>query len=134
MVLARLRRFAWLLILVLVAGLATPMLASAASCDTTPASITHTHSDGTVHSHAARAGHDGAGAAADRNSGKSSHCPGCMTDAACAISCLGLAVLPVTAEWTASPSAAAWNPAASHARPGVAPADDIDPPRAVLPS
>jgi hypothetical protein len=134
MILARLRRFAWLLILVLVTGLSMPVLASGAPCDMPPAAVTHTNADGAVRSHAARAGHDGAGAAADRSSGKSSHCPGCMTDAACAGSCLGLAVLPVTGEWATSTSAASWNLAAPHARAGVTPAGDIDPPRVILPS
>ena len=132
--LARLRRFAWLLILVLVTGLATPMLASAAPCDVGQAAVTHRHADGSVHSHAARHGHDGVSRSADRDLGKSPHCPGCMTDAACAISCLGFAVLPVTAEWTAYLSAALWYQGASHALPGVAPLGDIDPPRIVLPS
>jgi hypothetical protein len=132
MVLARIRRFAWLLILVLVTGLAAPVLASAAPCDAAPAVSVHTHADGTVHSHAARVGHDGVGKAADRTSGKSSHCPGCLTDAACAVSCLGLAVLPVTADRAAPGAAAAWNPEASHVLPGVSPSGDIDPPRTVL--
>ena len=132
MLLARIRRSAWLLILVLVTGLATPMFASAAPCDAAPAVSTHTHADGTVHSHVARTAHEGVGKTADRTSGKSSHCPGCLTNAACAVSCLGLAVLPVTAEWAAPGSAAAWNPEASHVLPGVSPSGDIDPPRPVF--
>lgn len=125
------RRLAWLLILVLGTGLCTPMLASATP---TSAAMTHQHADGSVHSHGGRPVHAGIGKAADQSTGKSPHCPGCMTDAACAVSCLGLAVLPVTAEWTASPLAAAWNLAASTVLPGVAHPCDIDPPRTVLPS
>lgn len=132
MVPARLRRLAWLLILVLVAGLATPAFASAAALIEPPAALTHRHADGSVHSHGGRAGDNATIAAADRHSGKSPHCPGCMTDAACAVSCLGVAVLPVTLDRVAFPSAAPWSRAVSHALPGVAPAGDIDPPRPVL--
>ena len=130
--LARLRRFVWLLILVLVTGLAMPMLASAAPCDAAPISVTHQHADGTVHSHSDKAEHSENSAAGNQDIGKAHHCPGCMTDAACAVSCLGLAVLPTTVGWTAFSSNATWNPVASNVRPGVAPADDIDPPRPVL--
>jgi len=128
------RRLAWLLILVLGTGLCTPVLASATPTSTTPtsAAMTHQHSDGSVHSHGGRPGQDGVGKAANQSTGKSPHCPGCMTDAACAVSCLGLAVLPVTAEWTASPLAATWNLAASNVLPGVAHPCDIDPPRTLL--
>lgn len=130
--LARMRRFAWFLILVLVTGLTMPMFASAAPCDTVPATVTHQHADRVIHSHSAKAGHDGISAAANRDSGKTHHCPGCMTDAACAVSCLGLAVLSDTVESIPVPATAAWNPVVSQARPGVAPAGDIDPPRPVL--
>jgi hypothetical protein len=73
MILARLRRFAWLLILVLVIGLGTPMLASAAPCDATPAAVTHRRADGVVHSHA---GHEGVDKAADRDPGSPRTVPG----------------------------------------------------------
>lgn len=132
MVLSRIRRFAWLLVLVLVAGLTMPMLASAAPCDTVPVSRTHGHADGSVHSHAPNAQHAGFGTPGDRSSEKSSHCPGCLIDAACAVSCLGVAVLHATADWTAMPSTAVWGVAAFSAPPGVAPAGDIDPPRTLL--
>ena len=132
MVLGRFRRFAWLLILILVTGLATPMFASAAPVEAIPVAMTHQHADGFVHSHGGQVGHGSASTSANRNSGNSPHCPGCLTDAACAVSCLGLAVLPFVAEWTVPPSVAAWNPAASSVRPGVAPMGDIDPPRPVL--
>lgn len=132
MVLSRIRRFAWLLVLVLVTGLTMPMLASAAPCDSVPASKSHQHADGSVHNHASNARHAGFSTAGDRSSGKSSHCPGCLTDAACAVSCLGVAVLHATADWTAIPSTAVWGVVASTAPPGIAPAGDIDPPRTVL--
>lgn len=128
----RTRRLAWLLILVLVTGLTTPVLSTAAPQGATPAAITHQHADGSVHSHIVRVLHDGVRAGADGSSGKIPHCPECLTHAACAVSCLGLAVLPVTAVWVAVTSAAVWNPTASQLRPGIAPADDIDPPRTVL--
>ena len=132
MVLASVRRFAWLLILVLVTGLFMPMLASAAPCDDTPGISTHTHADGTVHSHSVRTEQPGVGKAVDHDSGKASHCPGCMTNAACAVSCLGLAVLPVTVNSLPLSSATAWNPETTHVLPGVAPPGDIDPPRPVF--
>ena len=130
MQIARLCRFAWLLMLVFVAGLTAPVLASAALPGVTPAAATHLHVDGSVHSHGGQAGYLKAGAG--RDVGKSPQCPGCLTDAACAVSCLGLAVLSVTTEWTASLSIAAWNQTPSRSRAGVAPAGDIDPPRLVL--
>ena len=132
MALARLRRFAWLLMLVLVTGLGMPMLASAAPCDAAPTAVTHQHADGTAHSHLVRAEYGKVGASGNRDTGAPHHCPGCMTDAACAVSCLGLAVLPTTFDWAALSSTATWSPVVSHVRPGVAPADDIDPPRPVL--
>ena len=128
----RFRRLAWLLILVLVTGISSPGFASAVPCDATLVAVTHHHADGSVHSPVDRAGHDGAGAIADRNSGKIPHCPGCMHDAACAGACLGVAVLAATAERMMPASAAVWNSAASNVLLGIAPADAIDPPRTVL--
>lgn len=122
------RRFAWLLILVLVTGLAMPVLASATPCAPAQAVSAHTHADGSTHSH----GNQGVGQASDSHPGKSHHCTDCVTGAACAVSCLGVAVLSMAATMTAPSSAAAWNTEASHVLPGVAPSGDIDPPRPVL--
>ena len=130
--LACIRRFAWLLILVLVTGLAMPVLASATPCDSVQAVSAHTHADGSTHSHAIRIGNQGVGQAADRHPIKSHHCTDCLMGAACAVSCLGLAVLPVTSTIAAPSSAVSWNTEASHVLPSVAPSGDIDPPRPVL--
>ena len=132
MVIARVRRFAWLLILVLVTGLASPMLASAATCDAPPAAMTHQHADGSVHSHHVKSRHDRVGATANRNAGGSQHCQGCLTEALCAWSCLDVAVLPASLIWSPVASAAAWPLASVHAPSGVAPLGDIEPPRPVL--
>lgn len=133
MVLAGMRRFAWLLVLALVTGLTVPTLASAMPCDATPITMTHRHTDGTVHNHLVKAGY-GRVNAASRNTAISPHCPGCMNDAACTMSCVGLAVLPHIAKLATFLSAATWSPVALLVRPGVGPADEIEPPRTILSS
>lgn len=126
---AYLRRLSWLLVLVLGTGLGTPLLATAAQGDATVGAVTHRHADGSVHSHGGIAGHNGAASAAGGNTRKPDHCKGCLTDAACAVSCLGMALLPATAEWRPISATAAWNPAAHPALPGVSPDGETDPPR-----
>ena len=132
MLLRRIRNVAWLLVLVLVTGLTMPMLASAAPREATPPPHTHHHASGVEHTHSGKPGPDTATTPAHRTPGQSHHCPDCTTDAACALSCLGLAVLPITAQPTPSASIAVWSPTASNAPPGTPPHHDIDPPRPAL--
>ena len=135
MVFARLRRCAWLLALVLVTGLASPVLGAGSHCGPAPRPATHGHVDGSSHSHAAPSGHIGSGAAqggaTDGPTDRSWHCPGCLT-AACGLSCLGMAVLPAAIDWTPCASVNGWVAATAGAPTGVAPAGDIEPPRPVF--
>jgi len=130
MVLARLRRCAWLLVLVLGAGLSSPLLAIAREPVTSVQ--THIHDDGSTHSHRLQPGQVADGPADGGSTGPSHHCPGCLTDATCAVSCLGVAVLPTALEWSAFTSGVTWNATTASLRLGVAPSGDPDPPRPVL--
>lgn len=136
MVLARFRRRVCLLILVLVTGLVLPALAAEASCPPSigPAahSAAHVHADESRHSHAAAAGNPHASVTPSGATERPAHCLGCLTDAACACSCFGVAVLPASVDWLPIGSSAAWTMASVHAPRGVAPSGDIDPPRTVL--
>jgi len=131
--LAGLRRFAWLLVLVLSAGIAAPLLASATSAP--PASVhVHAgegHADGAMHYHEGAIGQRTAQIRADAPGGQPVHCLGCLTGAACALSCLGVAVLPVNTAWSPPALSMAWTSLPAGAPVGVAPPGDADPPRPV---
>lgn len=135
MVLARLRRCAWVLILVLLTGVSLLVLASAAPGRSmghgARATVTHVHADGTVHSHAAPGKPRAAGVGLTGSSERPSHCPCCLTDATCALSCFGVAVMPTFADWTPWPMNTSWLFAAAELPSGVAPSGDLDPPRPV---
>jgi len=131
MVLARFRRCAWLLVLVLVAGLGTPVFASGTAHQPTPGAVTHVHADGSVHRHAVGAAHGRDGAAVGGLAKQATHCPGCLMDADCAVSCLGMAVLPMDAGWSPPASPAAWTFPAAGTPVGVVPPGKADPPRPV---
>lgn len=81
--LARFRRLAWMLVLVLLTGLAPPAFASAPGTadGTFPKLGVHVHSDGTVHVHARPPAH-GKAQLSDPASAKPTkaphHCPGCL--------------------------------------------------------
>ncbi len=131
MVLARFRRCAWLLVLVLVAGLGTPAFASGTAHQPTPGTVSHVHADGSAHRHAVRAAHGWDGATVAGLVKQPSHCPGCLMDADCAVSCLGMAVLPMDAGWLPPASPAAWTSPATGTPVGVVPLGEADPPRPV---
>ena len=134
--LARFRRFAWMLVLVLVTGLAAPAFASALGTadGILPTLGAHVHSDGTVHVHAKPPAH-GKAQLSDPASAKPTkaahHCPGCLTTAECAIACLGVGLLPASVAVPASPAGPAWIASAVPSPAGAALAGDLDPPRPV---
>jgi len=130
MVLARFRRCAWLLVLVLVAGLGTPVFASGTAHQPTHGTMTHVHADGSAHRHAVRAdGRDGA--AVGGLAKQTTHCSGCLMDADCAVSCLGMAVLPMDAGWSLPAFTTAWTSPAAGTPVGVVLPGEADPPRPV---
>ena len=135
MVLARLRRCAWVLILVLLTGVSLPVLASAAPGRSANhgehATMTHVHADGTVHSHAEPRKPQAVGVGLADSNERRSHCPCCLMDAACVLSCFGVVVMPPLADWTPSPTNTSWLFAAAGLPLGVAPPGDLDPPRPV---
>lgn len=137
--LARLRRFAVMMVLVLLAGLAMPALASTLAAPAPlradmGAAVMHVHADGTAHSHA-KPSRPVAAQAADAGHVTPAkvplHCPGCLTAAECALSCLGAAVLPATLQAPAGPVARAWTAAPASSLLAFVPAGDLDPPRPV---
>lgn len=115
--LAHLRRLAWTLVLVLLAGLGTPAFASLADAGHggVLAPGAHVHSGGARHVHAKAP----------------QHCPGCLTPAECALSCLGVGLLPASVVVPASPAGTAWTASALPSPAGTAPAGDLDPPKPV---
>lgn len=115
MVLARFRRCAWLLVLVLVAGLGTPVFASGTAHQPTPGAVTHVHADGSVHRHAVGAAHGRDGAAVGGLAKQATHCPGCLMDAG----------------WSPPASPAAWTFPAAGTPVGVVLPGEADPPRPV---
>lgn len=135
MILARLRRCAWVLLLALFTGVGLPLLASAApgrqAGPGEHATVVHVHAGGSVHSHAAPGKAPAPGAGLADSDGKPAHCPCCLTDAACALSCFGLAVLPAAVDWMPLPTATAWLPTMARLPPGVVPSNDLAPPRPV---
>lgn len=131
--LARLRRFAWMLVLVLSAGLAAPALASSfeAGLGRVPTG-SHVHPDGSVHAdHVAPATHGVQKAGAATTPKAPLHCPGCATAAECAVSCFGVCVLPGSILMPATSPLKAWATASLAEPVGVAPSGDLDPPRPV---
>lgn len=138
MCLARLRRFAWTLVLTLLAGLAAPALAPASAAAgvaaPVPAVQVHTHADGSVHSHDRTAAADQEQAShpgATRPVKAPHHCPGCLSAAECALACVGSGVLPASVPLPVGPAPRAWAPATVPALAGIVPASDLDPPRPV---
>ena len=131
MVISRMRRCAWLLILVFVTGLGAPVLASVAPSGPVPVSVTHQHTHGVAHSHIGASIPGVAAVSAVRSGIKPPHCTDCLTGAACAISCLGVAILSGAMSWTAPVSAAIWVPGSPPVWSGFTPAGESDPPRAV---
>ena len=131
--LARFRRFAWMLLLVLSAGLGTPALASmfeAAAASPHPGS--HVHADGSVHANHGASSNDGVQAPDASKQAKSpAHCPGCLTAAECAVSCFGVGVLPASVAVPANLAPQAWSTALLSEPAGVSPFGDLDPPRPV---
>lgn len=132
MVVGRKRRCAWLLILVFVTGLGAPVFASAAPGGPAPVAVTHQHAYRGAHSHVSAAIPVAAAMSAVRAGIKPPHCTDCLTNAACAISCLGVAILSGAMSWTAHVSAAIWVPGSPPVWSGFAPAGESDPPRPVL--
>lgn len=137
--LARLRRFAVMLVLVLLAELAMPALASTLAAPTPPradgrAVAMHVHPDGTAHIHA-KPSRTAAAQAADAGPAAPAkvplHCPGCLSAAECALSCLGAAVLPATLQAPAGPVVSAWTAVPASSLLAFVPAGDLDPPRPV---
>ena len=135
--LARLRRFAVMLVLVLLTGVAMPALASTqarlvpAGADAAPM---HVHADGTVHSHAKPAQATGQQATQAGYSTLAKvplHCPCCLTAAECALSCMGSAVLPASIQLFAGSTARSWTAAPDWPSLAFVPASDLDPPRPV---
>lgn len=134
--LARFRRLAWVLVLVLLAGLAMPAFASVPHIGRQGilAPGAHVHPDGSVHVHAkppvpdaAQRSHpDGA-----KPAKAPLHCPGCLSAAECAIACLGVGLLPASLMLPANPARSAWTAAAVPSPVGAVPAGDLDPPRPV---
>lgn len=140
MLLARLRRFAIMLVLVMLTGLAVPAFASTlaqpapARADGGAAAM-HVHADGTVHSHAKPAqatGQQAAQAGHVTPAKAPCHCPGCLTAAECALSCLGAAVLPASVQLPGGSAAKSWTAAPDWPSLAFVPASDLDPPRLVL--
>lgn len=136
--LVRFRHFAWVLALVLLAGLAAPAFAAVPDVGSEAASpmLAHVHADGSVHFHAKRHGAPVSAKVSDpgdvRPSKPPQHCPGCLTAAECAIACLGVVLLPASAPVPATaPLAGAWFVSAKPSPAGAAPAGDLDPPRPV---
>lgn len=130
---ARLRRFVWMLVLVMTAGLAAPAFASLSAAGPPSAdTVTHVHADGSTHTH---------GASPDLGSVRTDtvaravkaplHCPGCATAAECAVSCFGVAVLPTSVLVSGHPLPRAWLLADVATLSGIAPFGDLDPPRPV---
>lgn len=137
--LARLRRVAVMLVLVLLTGLALPAFASTLA-QPVPAraarddAAMHVHADGTAHRHA-KPSRPVATQLADGGRATPAtapcHCPGCLTAAECALSCLGAAVLPVSVQLPAGPAACTWTAAPNPPLLAFVPAGDLDPPRPV---
>ncbi len=134
MSLRRLRHAAWVLVLVLATGLASPVFATNAPHPLVqdPAATVHTHADGTSHSHAVVAGEDAANPLATGQTQRSYPCPGCLTGAACAMSCLGVALLPVSLGWEPPAVRQSWAMLALSVPDGVGPPGDLNPPRPVF--
>lgn len=136
--LARLRRFAVMLVLVLLTGLALPALAStlsrAAPAKADGAAALHVHADGKAHGHAKPAEATGQQAVHAGHATPATapcHCPGCLTAAECALSCLGAAVLPASVQPPAGSAARPWTAARDLPLLAFVPAGDLDPPRPV---
>jgi len=135
--LARFRRLAWVLALVLLAGLAMPALASVpdAGHRGVLAPGVHVHADGIVHVHGKPSAPDRAetsDSGGARPAKTPQHCPGCLTAAECAIACLGVGLLPVSFMLPANPARSGWTIAAVPSPADATPAGDLDPPRPVL--
>lgn len=133
MALARLRRFAWMLVLVLSAGLTAPAFASAfeVSASTTHLAA-HVHRDGSAHANHGASPHERALAASAGKQAKSAaHCPGCLTAADCAMSCFGVGVLPASVVVPSRLVPNTWSPVHLAEPVGVSPFADLDPPRPV---
>ena len=135
--LARLRRFAAMMMLVLLAGLALPALASTLA-QPAPARVdgaaTHVHADGMVHSHAKpvqATGQQAAQVGYVAPARAPCHCPDCLTAAECALSCLGAAVLPASVQLPGGSAARSWTAALDWPSLAFVPASDLDPPRLV---
>ena len=131
--LARLRRFAWMLVLVLTAGLAAPAFASLSEplhdrFDV----VTHVHADSSVHAHPIGLSDTGSVTAAGMQPAKAPrYCPGSVTAAECAVSCFGVAVLPASVPTILRAMPGDWTPSLLDTPAGVSPFGDIDPPRPV---
>ena len=93
--------------------------------------VTHVHADGSMHRHAARAAHGQDGGAVGGLAKQTTHCPGCLMDADCALSCLGMAVLPADAGWSPPAFVTAWTSPAAGTPTGVVLPGEADPPRPV---
>ena len=135
--LARFRRLAWVLALILLAGLAMPTFASMPDVGRQGilAPGVHVHADGSVHSHAKPPAPDAAQRSrldgAKKPAKAPQHCPGCLSAAECAIACLGVGFLPASLMLPANPARSAWITAAMPSLVGAVHADDLDPPRPV---
>lgn len=128
----RFRCLAWLLVLVFSAGLAAPAFASLPVGQPGASAATHVHADGSAHTHGASPALGNVREAAKTWPAKAPlHCPGCATAAECAVSCIGLAVLPTPVVMPASILPQAWISADLATSSGVAPVGDLDPPRPV---
>lgn len=130
--LARLRRFAVMLVLVLCAGLAMPALSTPPRADRHAA---HVHGGGMTHIHAGpdRPAAEQAGTVGTVPPVKRPlHCPDCLTTADCALSCLGIVVLPASVQPPAGSIARSWVATLDWPSLAFMPASDLDPPRPVL--
>ncbi len=135
MVMARFRQFAWMLLLVLFAGVSLPVLASAgpsfAQARAKVATVSHVHADGTAHTHAVKADVRTSDIKAVPSKVKTTDCSCCLTNTACALSCFGMALLPMNVDWAWASTLMPWSYAVVSAPSGVGPSGDIDPPRLV---
>jgi len=135
MVMAHFRRFAWMLLLVLFAGVSLPMLASAGPSPSARRSevttVAHVHADGSAHTHTVKVKVPPAGLISVGPTASVPDCTCCLTNAACALSCFGMALLPTTTDWAWSSTLTPWFHPVIGSPSGVGLPGDIDPPRLV---
>lgn len=115
----------------MVTGVGMPAFAAGTVRQPAAGAVAHVHADGSVHRHAVLTAHEHDGAAGGGVAKQLTHCPGCMMEADCALSCLGMAVLPAATGWSPSAIATAWAVPASATPMGVVPPGETDPPRPV---